>query len=129
MRRAVVCIDFDGVIHLNRPKYRGRHIIQDQPVKGAKESIESLRRMARVVVYSGRCCTEAGREAIQQYLERHEIIVDQVCEHKPLAAVYLDDRAVQFTGNWLEAIQAIKGFKHWQSVPRGRNKRMINKNV
>ena len=122
-RGPVICIDFDGVIHLNLSKYLDRHIIQDQPVVGAKEAISELRKMAIVVIHSGRCCTEAGRQAIEQYLERHGIVVDRVCEHKPLAAVYLDDRAIQFTGCWKDAIDSIKNFKHWQSAARARIRR------
>ena len=39
-------------------------------------------------------------KAVVSWLQRHEIAVDEVCEHKPPALVYVDDRAVRFQGDW-----------------------------
>jgi len=66
-----------------------------------------------VVVHSTRCQTQEGRDAIKRYLADHDIEVDDVCEHKPAAIIYIDDRAVQFNGNWDETMVSLSEFRHW----------------
>jgi hypothetical protein len=106
-KRRTVCLDFDGVIHSYRSGWCGEAVIPDPPIHRAAEAIARLRRSFRVVIHSPRCRTKAGRQAIQRWLTQHGIEVDDICEHKPPATVYLDDRALPFTGDWDEAIAAI----------------------
>ena len=75
-------------------------MIPDPPIHGTREAIARLRKVYRVVVHSTRCRAPEGCEAIKQWLARHGIEVDEVCEHKPPAVVYVDDRAVPFRGDW-----------------------------
>ncbi|MBW3598028.1 MAG: hypothetical protein KY475_12215 [Planctomycetes bacterium] len=110
-RRPTICLDFDGVIHSHRSGWKGEATIPDPPTHGAARAIERLRERYRVVVHSPRCRTEEGRRAIARWLKRHEIEVDDICEHKPPALLYLDDRAVRFNGDWEEAIAAISDFR------------------
>lgn len=110
-RRRTICIDFDGVIHSYRSGWQGEQTIADPPIHRSKEAIAVLRKTYRVVVHSARCRSEEGRRAIQHWLDRFGIEVDEVCEHKPPAMVYLDDRGVPFTGDWEEAILAIRNFR------------------
>lgn len=106
-----VCLDFDGVLHSYRTGWRGAEIIPDPPIHGTKEAVARLREQYRVVVYSARCRTLAGRRAIENWLRKHDIVVDEVCEHKPPALVYVDDRAVPFRGNWDDTIYEISRFR------------------
>ncbi|MCP5009404.1 MAG: hypothetical protein GY942_05440 [Aestuariibacter sp.] len=115
-RQFVICLDFDGVIHWNISKWCGRAKILDGVIPGTKDAIRELRRGGRVVVFSGRCISDDGINAIQTWLGNHDIEVDAVCRHKPMADVYIDDRAIQFNGNWTETIDAVKGFDHWQRI-------------
>jgi hypothetical protein len=110
-RRPTVCLDFDGVIHAYTTEWAGETTISDPPTHGAGRAIERLRERYRVVVHSPRCRTEEGRTAIEHWLQKHGIAVDEICEHKPPAMVYLDDRAVRFEGDWNEAISAINSFR------------------
>ena len=41
----------------------------------------------------------------------HEIEVDEVCDYKPPALVYVDDRAIPFRGNWDQTIEEIRQFR------------------
>lgn len=121
MRRTIMptlCLDFDGVIHLNRHPWRGPAVILDTPVPGAKAGIDQLRARHRVKVFSGRCRVQEGVAAIQAWLDTHGIVVDEVCSVKPLAVVYLDDRGVQFNGDWSAALDGIRSFRHWQGSNR-----------
>jgi hypothetical protein len=109
--RRTVCLDFDGVLHSYRSGWCGSEIIPDPPIHGTRESVARLRQQYRVVVHSSRCHTEAGRRAVQGWLQKHDIVVDEVCEHKPPAHVYVDDRAVRFRGNWENLLDEIGQFR------------------
>ena len=113
-KRPVICLDFDGVIHRHLLGWHGRGVIPDVPVDGAQEAIKRLRRRFVVVVHSGRCASEDGIAAIERWLVKHGIHVDMVCATKPLAEVYVDDRAIQFKGNWDATMREIMAFRHWQ---------------
>ncbi|MHC4405527.1 MAG: hypothetical protein ACYTG0_38265 [Planctomycetota bacterium] len=109
--RRTVCLDFDGVIHSYSSGWCGADVIPDPPVHGARDAIARLRRQFKVVVLSSRCRTAEGREAVEAWLRRHSIEVDEVCSHKPPAMVYVDDRAVRFRGDWDDTIGEIVQFR------------------
>lgn len=109
--RSTICLDFDGVIHSYKSGWCGAGVIPDEPVHGTRTAIERLRKSFRVVVHSARCHSEEGRKAIADWLAKHDIVVDEICENKPPAMVYVDDRAVQFRGEWNDAIAAIHEFR------------------
>jgi hypothetical protein len=77
--------------------------------EGKTLCLESLQ--FRIAVHSSRWHTDAGRRAVESWLERHEIVVDEVCEHKPPALVYVDDRTVRFRGDWDQAMTEIRDFR------------------
>lgn len=106
-----VCLDFDGVIHSYRSGWKGESSIPDPPIHGVREAIAQLRKRYRVVIHSARSATDEGAEAIRGWLSRHDIEVDDVCAHKPPAFVYVDDRAIAFTGDWQQTIIAINEFR------------------
>lgn len=109
--RRTVCLDFDGVIHSYRSGWCGAEIIPDPPIHGTREAISRLRQSFRVVIHSSRCHTPEGRSAIAHWLAKHNIEVDEVCEHKPPALVYVDDRAVCFRGDWDKVLFDIHEFR------------------
>ena len=45
---------------------------------------------------SSRCSEENGKWAVTQWLEKHGIVVDRVCQLKPPASVTIDDRCIRF---------------------------------
>ena len=106
-----VCLDFDGVIHSYQSGWQGEAVISDPPIHKVDEAIRRLRKDFRVVVYSARCRDEEGVQAIKRWLDKHLIEVDEVCRHKPPAFVYVDDRAVRFTGDWDGTIRDIYDFR------------------
>ena len=120
-RQPIICLDFDGVIHLHLSPWRGRAVISDGPVQGAKEAVEDLRRRGnRIVVFSGRCASDDGVNAIKVWLNRHDIEVDDVARNKPVADLYVDDKAVTFRGDWVETLEAIHKFQQWQVLTKTR---------
>lgn len=102
-----ICLDFDGVIH-EMKGWLGDAVIPDDPYPGAKEAVEALRKDGYTVkVLSTRCRSVAGRVAVREWLENHGIVVDEVCEHKPAALAFVDDRAIRFE-SWEQALSEIK---------------------
>ena len=81
--RRTICLDFDGVLHSYRSGWCGAEVIPDPPIHGTREAVARLRQQYRVVIHSARCHSEEGRKAVEGWLQRHEIMVDEVCEHKP----------------------------------------------
>lgn len=115
--KPAICLDFDGVLHWYRPERCVRKYsdddIQDAPVPGAREAVEELRKTYRVVVYSSRCRSLAGRRAIQFWLHEYGIETDGVVDSKPQAVMYVDDRGIRFDGDWAETLREIAGFSNW----------------
>jgi phosphoglycolate phosphatase-like HAD superfamily hydrolase len=112
--KKTVCFDFDGVIHSYASGWLGETAIPDPPVPGIADAISEIRDAGfEVVVYSTRCATATGMEAIINYLDGHGIKADRVCAHKPPAIVYIDDRAICFDGNPSTLLDKIKTFKPW----------------
>lgn len=114
MARTIV-LDFDGVIHSYTSGWQGVDVIPDSPVAGIKEAIQDIRKYYKVVVVSTRCFQEGGLEAVRAWLDKHDIVVDEVLDHKPPAIVYVDDRALTFDGNAKDLLNKIKNFKTWQN--------------
>jgi hypothetical protein len=106
-----ICLDFDGVLHSYRSGWRGATTIPDPPIHGTREAIARLREQYRVVVYSARCRTAEGRRAVEMWLRKHDIQVDEVVDYKPPALVYVDDRAIPFRGDWEQVITEIRAFR------------------
>jgi len=114
--KPTIALDFDGVIHLNQ-SFISSTIIIEEPVPGAASAIEQLSRQYKVVVFSCRANTPGGIEAIEDWLTVHGIEVDDVVDYKPHATVYIDDRAIQFSGDWQDTLEQVEGFEPWQSKP------------
>lgn len=118
IRRTIV-FDFDGVIHSYTSGWQGIDVINDPPVEGIKECIDDLRIDGYdVVIVSTRCHTDAGKEAIERYLRKHQISHDGVVEHKPPAIAYVDDRAICFDGDAFALKDKIENFKSYLDAKR-----------
>lgn len=113
MFRPTICIDFDGVIHSYKSGWDGAAEPPDPPVPGAAEAIVELRKKYKVIIYSARCHLLGGKEAIETWMAKYGIEVDAVQENKPPAIIYLDDRGIQFHGNWRRALSDIEHFHWW----------------
>lgn len=112
--KPTVVFDFDGVISTYKSGWIGETVIPDPVVPGIKELFEKLRKNNyRVVVVSTRCRSDAGMEAVKQYLSDNDIVVDEVSAYKPPAVCYIDDRAICFDGNTDGLFEKILYFKSW----------------
>ena len=115
MKKTIV-LDFDGVIHSYKTRWIKETVIPDPPVDGVKEAIEKLRKVRRVLVKSVRCMiSDAGLEAVKEYLDKWGIVVDGVVKEIPRnASVVVDDRVLRFSGDWSdEYLDQIVNFTPW----------------
>ena len=96
----IIAIDFDGVIHDAERPVKGRRM--GAPIAGARETIEKLRwRLgAKIIVFTARA-GEKETNAVRDWLNFYEIDHDEITNIKPIADIYLDDKAVRFT-TWAE---------------------------
>lgn len=135
--KPILCLDFDGVIHLYTSGWKGANIIPDGPVPGAMAFILAAVRHFRVAIFSSRSNQEGGINAMKfrvaLWLKAHlldsdvgdfagktnlqtlwELTLDAIewPTEKPPAMITIDDRAITFTGVWPE-IEALLNFKPW----------------
>ena len=114
MNKKRIVFDFDGVIHKYSKGWQDGSIY-DEPVEGIKEVIDQLRQKYEVVIVSTRSKELKGRVEMLKWLDKYNIIVDQILVSKPLAMIYIDDRGYKFDGNALHTlVWDIEHFKTWQ---------------
>lgn len=125
MSKPILCVDFDGVIHSYTSGWKGIDIIPDPITTGFFEWLETADPVFSVCIYSSRSKEARGIKAMQEYVSNAAIdhYGDNVPQHvdnlwyaheKPAAFMTIDDRAVQFTGDWnkLHPLDLIN-FKPW----------------
>lgn len=118
MRKPIVCLDFDGVIHSYTSGWKGPRSIPDPPVDGALEFMaEALRQGYDVVIHSSRARYFLGIYYMRQWLkgvagmmwyDHFDIGLESVrfVRWKPPALVTIDDRAIRFDGTFPQPREA-----------------------
>ena len=123
MRKPILCLDFDGVIHSYSSGWKGADAIPDPPVPGAFEFIVEASRHFDVQVFSSRSHQPGGIEAMREWFRKWDEMPDaptttcaSLCvsfpDHKPSAMLSIDDRALTFDGTWPD-IATLKEFQPW----------------
>jgi len=102
-----IAIDFDGVICSNHERDYNQEVMLRKPIAGAYDFIKRLLTPEnKVSVYSARARTFTGVHTIQDYLtfvvglSYTEISTIDISDKKPIADIYIDDRAIRFEGTW-----------------------------
>jgi len=110
-RPKVVAVDLDGTI-LRFDGWKGQKHF-GEPLPGAKEALFELKRRGFIVVI---WTTRKNIEDIKRVLAKYGIPFDYINEnpHQPpdcggkiYADFYVDDRAVEFNGNWDTVLRKI----------------------
>lgn len=123
MKKPIICLDFDGVIHSYTSGWKGARNIPDPPVDGALNFIiDMLEAGWDVVIHSSRARHFGGIFAMKYWLREHAgnqwdtmgpCFADvRFVRFKPPAVITIDDRALTFTGHW-PSLEVIKTFKPW----------------
>lgn len=101
-RPKTIMVDLDGVL-CTEEMFFDRPLAE--PIAGAKEALQQLRAAGHViVVYTGRGWGEF--RVTKKWLDDHGFVYDGLHMGKPIADVWIDDRAVRFT-NWKDALSQI----------------------
>jgi hypothetical protein len=116
-----IALDFDGVIHEYSKGWNGG-AIYDPPVKGTKEALEALKAAGHhIMIFTTRTNTTFRKKdepdqklLIEEYMKKHELPYDKIWTFgKPMADIFIDDRAIKFEGNWQETVEQVRVFKVW----------------
>jgi hypothetical protein len=115
-----IAIDFDGVVHAYSRGWQGG-ALYDPPVPGAIEALQRLIKTEPTFIFTAR----EDLRAVATWLSDHGVptVVDGVLNQphfwngrgevlvtnrKLPARVYVDDRALLFTGNWVDTLARIE---------------------
>jgi len=130
-RKPILCIDFDGVIHAYSKGWQDG-AIYDKPVPGFFDWAAEAKDHFKLVIYSSRSKSPDGIDAMRDWLIEHLIEWDpasaasdnpilcptdfEFAHEKPPAFLTIDDRAIQFRGDWNSheyLSDALLQFKPW----------------
>lgn len=127
--KPILCLDFDGVIHSYEKGWQNG-IIYGSVTPGFFEWAEEAAKLFKLVIYSSRSKTEEGTLAMGQWLIEQrrawreaggmhtvpDALSFEFAHEKPPAWLTIDDRAVQFTGDWSALPPALlRTFKPWNA--------------
>lgn len=125
-----ICIDFDGVIASYQDGWEGTDKFGTM-VPGTDNALKVLKEEGyTIIIFTCRKVTEA----LKKYLKENNITYDYINENpnepegtnkgKPIADIYVDDRAVCFRGNWKWTLQDIAYFEPWEKNDKEEKKDM-----
>lgn len=106
MTKKTICVDFDGVLN----EYNGYEEGDlGEPLSASKEFIKELRKKYKVVILTSR-----PKEQVIDWLNNNGFPSMEVTNRKIPAVAYIDDRAIQFKGSYIQTIYEAINFKpYW----------------
>jgi len=120
-RNRVIAIDLDGTILDNTgTKEFG------EPLPGARQALAELKSAGYTIIIH---TVRGDEEAVARELQRYQIPFDYINHNpnqpdyanrgKPLAEVYIDDRAVHFNGNWNNVVETVRQLLEHGGMEKG----------
>lgn len=114
-----ICVDLDGTI-AHYTDWQGEDTFGSL-VPGSREALESLKAKGWLVIVH---TTRASKSKVEEYLKSHGVPFDYINENpfqpenarggKIYANVYVDDRAIEFSGDWKKTLLQIESFVPWE---------------
>ena len=110
----LIAVDLDGTI-FEYKEWKGTDHF-GKPIKGVKKSLKFLQKLGyRIVIHTTRTNHLVNNEPpkvlywkVRKELEKHGIPFNKIYTiGKPPAEFFIDDRAVQFKGDWEETLKEI----------------------
>ncbi len=112
-RSKAVCVDFDGVI----AAFAQSIDEFGHTIPGAVEALHELRALGlRIIIHTSRPSTPEHLDRLAEHLRREGVEFDEINANgecpwpaaKPLADLYIDDRALRFEGDWKKTLAEAK---------------------
>lgn len=101
---AIIAIDFDDTTHNSKNPKPGMKM--GPPMDGAVESIQALKAAGNIIIIH----TVRDRfQPVMEWLDYYKIPYDDVTNIKPNAKWFIDDKAIEFRGNWEEVLRKVYG--------------------
>ncbi len=101
-RPKTIMIDLDGVISTEERTFE-RALAK--PLPGAREALQRLRAAGHtIIIYTGRGWPEY--RMTRQWLDDHGMVYDAIHMGKPIADVWIDDRALRFV-DWPQTLSQL----------------------
>lgn len=130
MKKPILCLDFDGVIHRYSKGWQDGSIY-DEAVPGFFDWARQAQEHFKLVIYSSRSKTPEGIKAMADWLmekmakwreangEYSKALLFEFADSKPPAFITIDDRAVWFNGNWALPVwqpKSLLEFRTWDQL-------------
>lgn len=120
--KPILCIDFDGVIHSYERGWQDG-VIYGTVTPGFFEWAKEAAKHFRLVIYSSRSGTPEGIAAMRSWLATQAQLAGlyfvpdfEFAHEKPPAFLTIDDRAIQFQGDWTALPpHELRAFKPWNA--------------
>lgn len=118
-----IAVDFDGVIHLYSKGFQDG-TIYDKPVPGVRDAMQQMKAKGfKLYIFSTRSNKIFHKKdsidqnkAMEAYLNKHNIPFDRIWSFgKPMADIYIDDRAIGFRGDWQTTLEEVESFQPWNA--------------
>ncbi len=108
-KRKTIMIDLDGVLNTYDGKYDENKMPEIR--LGAREFVEELNKDYDLILFTTRNNLKATKWLIENKMDKYFKNVTNV---KIPAYIYLDDRAIKFSGDYQNTIKQIEDFQaHW----------------
>lgn len=103
-----IAIDFDGVLAHYTPGMASRDEI-GLMIDGACCALRKLKQDGfSIIIWTSRQITDN----LRKWLSDYNIPYDEIIS-KPDCSIFIDDRALTFTGNWNKTLVQIARFREW----------------
>jgi hypothetical protein len=117
VKKPILCVDFDGVLHAYTSGWQGADVVADGPVEGAIDFLRRAGEFWDVQIYSSRSKDVGGIDAMQLWLLKHGWKPEtdpplSFPTQKPAAFLTIDDRALTFEGKFWDP-KDLLAFKPW----------------
>ena len=106
--KKTILIDLDGVLNTYDGNFDKDFIPQIKD--GAKEFLQNLSENFTIKIFTTRNKILASKWVLENQLENY---IQDITDHKDVCWLFIDDRCINFQGNYEDLNNQIQNFKAW----------------